>query len=58
MTNWQGITGVNRAYVLELYDRYLKDPNAVDAGDPCPFRDLDAARGGRTGTGRRSPRPR
>jgi len=31
MTNWQGITGVNRAYVLELYDRYLKDPNAVDA---------------------------
>ena len=31
MTNWQGITGVNRAYVLELYDRYLKDPNTVDA---------------------------
>ena len=31
MTNWQGITGLNRAYVLELYDRYLKDPNAVDA---------------------------
>ncbi|HUR32336.1 MAG TPA: 2-oxoglutarate dehydrogenase E1 component [Vicinamibacterales bacterium] len=31
MTNWQGVTGVNRAYVLELYDRYLKDPNAVDA---------------------------
>ena len=31
MTNWQGITGVNRAYVLELYDRYRQDPNAVDA---------------------------
>ena len=31
MTNWQGVTGVNRAYVLELYDRYLKDPQAVDA---------------------------
>ncbi|MGE3957039.1 MAG: 2-oxoglutarate dehydrogenase E1 component [Vicinamibacterales bacterium] len=31
MTNWQGVTGINRAYVLELYDRYLKDPNAVDA---------------------------
>ncbi len=31
MTNWQGITGINRAYVLELYDRYLKDPDAVDA---------------------------
>ena len=50
MTNWQGITGVNRAYVLELYDRYLKDPNAVDRRNPCPFRDLDAARRGRTGT--------
>jgi 2-oxoglutarate dehydrogenase E1 component len=31
MTNWQGISGVNRAYVLELYDRYLKDPDSVDA---------------------------
>jgi len=31
MTNWQGVTGVNRAYMLELYDRYLKDPNSVDA---------------------------
>jgi 2-oxoglutarate dehydrogenase E1 component len=31
MTNWQGITGINRAYVLELYDRYLEDPNSVDA---------------------------
>ena len=30
MTNWQGVSGVNRAYVLELYDRYLKDPNGVD----------------------------
>ncbi len=31
MSNWQGVIGVNRAYVLDLYDRYLKDPNAVDA---------------------------
>ncbi len=31
MTNWQGVSGVNRAYVLELHERYLKDPNAVDA---------------------------
>ena len=31
MPNWQGVIGVNRAYVIELYDRYLKDPNAVDA---------------------------
>ena len=31
MPNWQGVIGVNRAYVLEMHDRYLKDPNAVDA---------------------------
>ena len=37
MTNWQGITGVNRAYVLELYDRFLKDPNAVDADTRALF---------------------
>ncbi len=37
MTNWQGITGVNRAYVLELYDRYLKDPNSVDPDSRALF---------------------
>jgi 2-oxoglutarate dehydrogenase E1 component len=37
MTNWQGVTGVNRAYMLELYDRYLKDPNAVDADTRAHF---------------------
>ena len=37
MTNWQGFTGVNRAYVLELYERYLKDPNAVDAESRAVF---------------------
>ena len=37
MTNWQGVTGVNRAYVLELYDRYLKDPNGVDSDSRALF---------------------
>ncbi len=31
MASWQGFTGINRAYVLELYDHYLKDPESVDA---------------------------
>ena len=31
MANWQGVIGVNRAYVLELYERYKSNPNAVDA---------------------------
>ena len=31
MANWHGITGLNRAYLLELYDRYLADPSSVDA---------------------------
>ena len=31
MADWQGVIGVNRAYIRELYDRYLADPKAVDA---------------------------
>ncbi len=31
MTSWQGFSGINRGYVLELYERYLTDPHAVDA---------------------------
>ena len=30
MPAWQGFTGLNRGYVLELYDRYRKDPQSVD----------------------------
>ena len=30
MRSWQGFSGLNRGYVLELYDRYLSDPNSVD----------------------------
>ena len=58
MTNWQGITGINRAYVLELYDRYLKDPNAVDAETRAlfatwtpPVEDSEAAPVGALGNG-------
>ena len=31
MDNQQDFQGVNLGYVLELYDRYLRDPNSVDA---------------------------
>jgi 2-oxoglutarate dehydrogenase E1 component len=31
MSSWQGFTGVNLGYVLELYDRFRKDPASVDA---------------------------
>ena len=30
MAGWQGFTGVNEGYVLELYDRFRKDPSSVD----------------------------
>ena len=30
MASWQGFTGVNQGYVLELYERFRKDPSSVD----------------------------
>ena len=30
MANWEGIEGVNRGYVLDLYERYRQDPGSVD----------------------------
>src|SRR4051812_23912655 len=30
MASWQGFGGVNLGYVLELYERYRKDPASVD----------------------------
>jgi 2-oxoglutarate dehydrogenase E1 component len=30
MSTWQGFTGLNRGYVLELYERFRRDPTAVD----------------------------
>jgi 2-oxoglutarate dehydrogenase E1 component len=31
MAGWQEFTGLNRGYVLELYEKYRQDPSAVDA---------------------------
>ena len=31
MSEWLGLGGVNEAYALELYERYLADPASVDA---------------------------
>jgi 2-oxoglutarate dehydrogenase E1 component len=30
MTNWLGVSGINRAYLLELYERFLGNPDSVD----------------------------
>ncbi len=31
MASWQGFSGLNRGYVLELYEKYRRDPASVDA---------------------------
>ena len=31
MAGWEGFSGINRGYVLELYERFRSDPNSVDA---------------------------
>jgi 2-oxoglutarate dehydrogenase E1 component len=31
MAGWQEFTGLNRGYVLELYDKFRQDPSSVDA---------------------------
>src|SRR5436190_23743509 len=30
MARWEGFSGINRGYVLELYERFRKDPSSVD----------------------------
>ena len=30
MSGWQDFTGLNRGYVLELYEKYRRDPSSVD----------------------------
>src|SRR5262245_28632898 len=30
MSSWQGFSGLNRGYVLELYERFRRDPASVD----------------------------
>src|SRR6185437_4888381 len=37
MITEQDFEGINLGYVLELYDRYLADPNSVDAGTRAFF---------------------
>ena len=37
MAGWQEFTGLNRGYVLELYERYRQDPTAVDPGTRALF---------------------
>ncbi len=37
MAGWQEFTGLNRGYVLELYERYRSDPASVDADTRALF---------------------
>ncbi len=37
MPSWQDFTGLNRGYVLELYEKYRRDPASVDAGTRALF---------------------
>ena len=31
MATWQEFSGLNRGFVLELYEKYRQDPSSVDA---------------------------
>src|SRR5215208_4183730 len=37
MAGWEGFSGINRGYVLELYERFRKDPASVDADTRAIF---------------------
>ena len=37
MSDWGEFGGVNQAYVLELYERFLQDPSSVDAATRAAF---------------------
>src|SRR3989337_2807264 len=37
MARWEGFSGINRGYVLELYERFRKDPSSVDAETRAMF---------------------
>src|SRR5438876_656514 len=37
MDIWRDIQGVNAGYLEELYERYRRDPNSVDAGTRAIF---------------------
>ena len=53
MAGWEGFSGINRGYVLELYERFRKDPSSVDPEIARAVRALDAPGRRRT----RRPRP-
>ena len=54
MAGWQGFTGVNLAYVLELYDRFRKKPSSVDPDTRALF-ERSAPADGRAGNPARHP---
>ena len=37
MSSWREFTGLNRGYVLELYEKYRQDPSSVDASTRALF---------------------
>jgi 2-oxoglutarate dehydrogenase E1 component len=37
MGPWEGFSGINRGYVLELYERFRKDPSSVDPASRAIF---------------------
>src|SRR5918992_1176965 len=37
MAGWQEFAGLNRGYVLELYEKYRQDPSSVDRGTQSIF---------------------
>ena len=37
MAGWEGFSGINRGYVLELHDRFRQDPSSVDADTRAIF---------------------
>src|SRR5512145_325833 len=37
MPSWQDFTGLNRGYVLDLYEKYRQDPSSVDPGTRALF---------------------
>src|SRR5258708_1265011 len=51
MAGWEGFSGINRGYVLDLYERFRKDPSSVDPATRAIFEqwtppaDADAATG-------------
>ena len=45
MAGWQEFTGLNRGYVLELYEKYRQDPASVDRRDARALRALDPSAG-------------